>query len=141
MKDISDLIHLLLVLMSLGHNVLGTECCSQQLFTSPAVWVPKAPNIPKPMARNCTRDPSDIGTFHSELQRGYLLLSSATMRTFLVSQKGCSQVKMTDMMLVMLYISTWKMVRKYHRWCQKSALPKLPALFKEYFLDTSGYER
>ena len=43
-KEFSDLLHLLLVLMSL-HNVLGTECSSQQFFTSPAVWVPKAPNL------------------------------------------------------------------------------------------------
>ena len=31
------------------------------------------------MAHNRTRDPSDLGAFQSELQRGYLLLSSATI--------------------------------------------------------------
>ena len=89
------------------HNVLGTECCLQQIFTSPAVWVP----IPQIYGSIRARDPSDLGAFHSTLQRGYLLLSSATIHTFLDTHKQLHQAENSvtcnliyhTMMLVMSY--------------------------------------
>ena len=40
------------------------------------------------MARNRTRNPSHLGAFQSQLQRGYLFLSSAAIRTCSEMQEG-----------------------------------------------------
>ena len=99
-----SMISSIFLLMSLWHNVLGTVLLTTIIHQSSESSC-LGSNGPKSMARNRTQDLSDLGAFHGELQRGYLLLSSATIRTFSCLTRGAAQ---------------WCHAHSWCKWCHAS---------------------